>query len=229
MLFTLGRWLFKLLLMASLVAVIITLPLKIINPFFWSWQIQRAISPPPNFPDTSKHDWVSLEKISSNMQLAVIASEDQRFPVHSGIDIKSTNKALEDLINGERVRGASTITQQTIKNLYLWSGKSFIRKGIEAPLSLLVEFEWGKKRILEIYLNIVEFGPGIYGVEAASQHFFGVHANQLSQRQAASLAAVLPNPYKYRVERPSAYQSQRINWIEKQMRQLGLSYLNKIE
>lgn len=222
-------WMLKLVFMASLVAVLITLPLKIINPFTWSWQIQRAISPPEGFPEKSLHNWVDIEDISKNMQLAVIAGEDQKFPIHPGIDLDATQQAVEDYFAGKGARGASTITQQTVKNLYLWSGKSLVRKSLEASMSLLVELEWSKTRILEIYLNIVEFGPGIYGVEAASQHFFGIPASRLSQRQAASLAAVLPNPYRYNVAKPSAYQNRRINWIQKQMRQLSLGYLSKLD
>lgn len=152
-----------------------------------------------------------------------------KFPRHFGIDLESTQKAVTDIIQGERFRGASTLTQQTVKNLYLWSGKDFTRKGLEAYLSLLVELEWDKQRILEIYLNVVEFGPGIYGVEAASQHYFGIHANQLSMAQAARLAAVLPNPYKFDVANPTSYIWQRVAWIQKQMNQLGLGYLEELD
>ncbi|MFV0576210.1 MAG: monofunctional biosynthetic peptidoglycan transglycosylase [Vibrio sp.] len=210
-------------------SVLITLPLKWVNPFIWSWKLQRIISPPEKYQDYPTANWVNLDQISPYMQLAVIASEDQRFPVHHGVDFVSTQKAIEDMVSGERFRGASTLTQQTVKNLYLWSGQDLIRKGIEAYLSFLVEFEWGKERILEIYLNIAEFGPGIYGVEAASQNYFGIHARQLSMGQAARLAAVLPNPYRFSAAAPSPYIWQRTSWIQRQMNQLGLSYLKKLK
>ncbi|WP_105903262.1 monofunctional biosynthetic peptidoglycan transglycosylase [Vibrio gangliei] len=225
----LKKWIFKTLLFFGVMSVVLTFPLKYINPIVWSWQLQREWFPPEQYRQYTKANWVNLDKISPYMQLAVIASEDQRFPTHHGIDFVSTQKAVADMISGERFRGASTLTQQTVKNLFLWSGQDIFRKAIEAYLSLLVEFEWGKKRILEIYLNIVEFGPGIYGVQAASQHYYGISANRLSMSQAARLAAVLPNPYKFHVDRPTPYVWQRVDWIETQMNQLGLGYLKKMD
>lgn len=225
----LKKWLIRILLFFCVFTIVITLPLKFINPLVWSWQLQRAWFPPEHYQRYTRADWVDLDHISPYMQLAVIASEDQRFPEHWGIDMVSTQKAIEDMISGERFRGASTLTQQTVKNLYLWPGKDLLRKGVEAYLSLLIELEWGKHRILEVYLNIVEFGPGIFGVQAASLHYFGIPASQLSMSQAARLAAVLPNPYKFRVQSPSPYIWQRIDWIETQMNQLGLGYLRRMD
>lgn len=222
------KWLIRAILFFFAFSILITLPIKFINPILWSWQLQRDFFPPSQYKQRPPSDWVTLDKISPYMQLAVIASEDQRFPYHHGVDFHSTQKAISDMISGERFRGASTLTQQTVKNLFLWSGKDLVRKAIEAYLSLLVEFEWGKQRILEIYLNIVEFGPGIFGVEAASQYYFGIRSSQLSSSQAARLAAVLPNPYTFNVRKPTPYVWQRVDWIETQMNQLGLGYLKEM-
>lgn len=170
--------------------------------------------------------WVSFSDISPWMPLAVVASEDQRFPDHWGVDFAAIRKALAEHRAGEGLRGASTITQQTAKNLFLWNGRSFVRKTLEAGLALAVDGLWPKRRILEVYLNIAEFGSGIYGVEAASQIYFGIPARQLSAAQAARLAAVLPNPKVLSVASPSPYVRDRIFWIRGQMDQLsGLQYL----
>lgn len=167
------------------------------------------------------HTWVDLENVSAWMPLAVIASEDQTFLQHWGLDIKGIITVVKDYRKGDALRGASTISQQTAKNLFLWNGRQFVRKILEAGLTLGLEGLWSKRRIMEVYLNIAEFGDGIYGVEAASLHFFGVHARQLSQVQAARLAAVLPNPKRFNAARPTAYIAQRVTWISRQMRQLG--------
>lgn len=168
-----------------------------------------------------RHEWVAIEKIAPAMQLAVIAAEDQRFSEHAGIDWKSVADALEDHESGGRLRGASTLTQQTAKNLFLWPARSWFCKGLEAGLALLLETVWPKERILEVYLNIVEFGPNLYGVEAASRHFFRKSAAALTRTEASRLAAVLPNPYAYRVQPPSDSVLRRSRWIRRQMRQLG--------
>lgn len=175
-----------------------------------------------------RQEWVPYEQISPWMPLAVVASEDQRFPEHWGVDFSAIHSAVEEYIQGEGLRGASTITQQTAKNLFLWNGRSFVRKSLEAGLAITLEVMWPKERILEVYLNIAEFGPGIYGVEAASRAFFGVPASQLSRTEAALLAAVLPNPKVFRADQPSAYVWERVSWINQQMGQLGLGYLRGI-
>ncbi|RJG51484.1 monofunctional biosynthetic peptidoglycan transglycosylase [Motilimonas pumila] len=218
----------QLLLVCLAFSLLITLPLKWMNPIFWSWQLQREFSPPPAYPEQSAYHWRNLSEISAPMQLAVIAAEDQKFSQHRGIDTESMQQALADIRSGKRFRGASTISQQTVKNLYLWASPSYVRKALEIWLTLWIEQLWSKTRILEIYLNIVEFGPGVYGVEAASQHFFNQPASKLTQRQAAQLASVLPNPYKFDVANPSAYQHQRVQWIERQMRQLSMNYLTQL-
>ena len=170
-----------------------------------------------------------MEEISPWMPLAVVASEDQRFPFHLGVDFEAIRKAVSEYKAGEGLRGASTITQQTAKNLFLWNGRSFVRKALEAVLALGIDGLWPKERVLEVYLNIAEFGPGIYGVEAASQIYFGKPARQLSQTQAARLAAVLPNPKMLSVTSPSAYVQERVVWIQQQMNQLsGLRYLEQL-
>ncbi|TEW49235.1 monofunctional biosynthetic peptidoglycan transglycosylase [Psychromonas algicola] len=175
------------------------------------------------YPVTQK--WISIDKLPSSMPLAVVASEDQRFPVHFGVDFTEIINALEQYDDGEGLRGASTISQQTAKNLFLWSGRSFIRKGVEAALATSLEVIWGKKRILEVYLNVAEFGKGIYGVEAASQHYFGKSARHLSNNQSAQLAVLLPSPKTRDPHRLTANLSERVVWIKRQMRQLGSSYL----
>ncbi len=152
-----------------------------------------------------RREWRSIDTMSPHLLRAVIASEDARFCQHGGFDLNQIEAAVADYAEGGRLRGASTISMQTAKNLFLWPGRSFLRKGLEAWLTLLVEATWSKRRIMEAYLNVVEFGPGIYGAEAAAQAHFGRSAAQLTSRQAALLAAVLPNPRLYSAARPSTY------------------------
>ena len=164
-----------------------------------------------------EHQWVDFNRISSSMKLAVITSEDQKFPDHYGFDFESMQKAWEHNQHGRKVKGASTISQQVAKNLYLWPGRSLLRKAIEAWFTVLLETFCSKQRILEIYLNSAEFGKGIFGVEAASQHFFHKPAIKLSASEAALLAAVLPAPKRLLVNKPSGYLRARQAWIETQM------------
>lgn len=166
-----------------------------------------------------RHRWVDWVLISRHAAVAVIASEDQKFPTHWGFDFHSIRQALEE--NSGRPRGASTLTQQVAKNLFLWPGRSLVRKGLEAGFTVLIEALWPKRRILEVYLNVAEFGPGIYGVAAAGEAFFHEEPWQLTRRQAARLAAVLPNPKKLRADRPSPYVKRRTDQILEQMEQLG--------
>jgi monofunctional biosynthetic peptidoglycan transglycosylase len=167
-----------------------------------------------------EYRWVDSNAIASSAARAAMAAEDQRFLEHHGIDFVSLDRALEDYREGDGLRGASTITQQVAKNLFLWQGRSFMRKALEAYFALLIELVWSKQHILETYLNVAEFGPGVFGVEAASQRFFGVPASRLTAPQAALLAAVLPNPHRLNVARPSAYVRSRQGWILTQMRLL---------
>ena len=165
--------------------------------------------------------WVDWRDISGHAKVAVIASEDQRFPEHHGFDLKSINEALEDAERGRRVRGASTISQQVAKNLFLWPGHSWVRKGLEAYFTVLIELLWPKQRILEVYLNFAEFGRGVFGVGAAADSYFRKSPARLSQHDAALLAAVLPSPKRMRVDAPSRYVRSRQQWILGQMRGIG--------
>lgn len=177
-----------------------------------------------------QHRWVDEERISSNLKLAVIAAEDQLFAEHWGFDVQSINKAWEERQRGRRVRGASTLSQQVAKNLFLWPGQSWVRKGIESYLTVLIEALWPKRRILEVYLNIAEFGKGVYGAEAAAQRYFRKSAAQLSSADAALMAAVLPNPIRLKIVAPSRYVRARQSWIQRQMRMLGgASYLRQLD
>ncbi|MGH8136048.1 MAG: monofunctional biosynthetic peptidoglycan transglycosylase [Steroidobacteraceae bacterium] len=167
------------------------------------------------------HDWIPWPEISKQAAVAVIASEDQKFLEHQGFDLEAIDKAWTDGKRGRRQRGASTISQQVAKNLFLWPGHSWLRKGFEAWFTLWIEWLWPKQRILEVYLNSAEFGRGIWGVEAASRHFFHKPAARLNRNEAALLAAVLPNPKRFRVDRPSPWVQQRQAWIMRQMAMLG--------
>jgi monofunctional biosynthetic peptidoglycan transglycosylase len=167
-----------------------------------------------------RQTWVDWQDISPSAKVAVIAAEDQKFVDHHGFDLQSISDALEDRQRG-RVRGASTISQQVAKNLFLWPGQSWIRKGLEAYFTVLIETLWPKRRVLEIYLNIAEFGNGVFGVGAASEVFFRKSASQLNTYDAALLAAVLPNPKRMRASAPSTYVRTRQQWIMSQMRGLG--------
>jgi len=164
-----------------------------------------------------RYQWVDIDKISPHALIAVMASEDQKFPNHWGFDSESIIEALYEKTKGIRVRGASTISQQVAKNLFLWPGKSFIRKGIEAYFTVLIELLWPKSRIIEVYLNIAEFGDGVFGISAASKKFFRKPPIRLGRRECALLAAVLPNPLRLRVDRPSKYVQSRSIMILKEM------------
>ncbi len=170
--------------------------------------------------------WVARGQMSPHAALAVIAAEDQRFAQHHGFDFKAIRQAMADNAAGERLRGASTLSQQTAKNLFLWRGRSYLRKGLETWFTFWLELLLPKARILELYLNIAQFGPNLYGVEAASRHYYGTSARRLTQAQAALLAAVLPNPIRLHVAQPSAYVRARQRWIMRQMNQLSVAYLN---
>lgn len=168
-----------------------------------------------------KKDWVSMDEISKNAPQAVYASEDQKFLEHSGFDIEAMKKAWEGNKQGKRIKGASTITQQTVKNVFLWQGRNYLRKGLEAYFTVLVELIWSKERIMEVYLNVIEMGDGIYGIEAASQEFYKKPAANLSRAEAAMIAAVLPNPIRWSPARPTNYNRQRQAWIMRQMNNLS--------
>ncbi len=170
-----------------------------------------------NKPISWSHNWVPVQSISKNLQLAVICSEDQKFLEHNGFDIPAIEKAYETNRKGKKLRGASTISQQTAKNVFLWPQRSWVRKGLETYFTFLIELLWSKERILEVYLNSVEMGKGIYGAEAASTYWFAKSADNLTRQEAAALAAILPNPRVYKAHPPTTYIRQRKEWIIKQM------------
>jgi monofunctional biosynthetic peptidoglycan transglycosylase len=195
--------------------IAMTLPLRWLDPSTTAFMLRDDSGRDPLL-----HEWLDWERLGSAPALAVVAAEDQRFDDHFGLDLASIRDSIEQAQEGGRLRGASTITQQVAKNLYLWPGRSFVRKGLEAWFTLLLETCLGKKRILEIYLNIAEFGPGIYGVAAASRYYFGEPPSRLYDSEAALLAAVLPNPKQLRVDEPSTYVRERQAWILGQMQRL---------
>lgn len=168
-----------------------------------------------------KHKWVSLENISPKLQLAVVCSEDQNYLNHFGFDFEAIEKAMKSNEEGKKIRGGSTISQQTAKNVFLWPGRSYVRKAFEVYFTLLIELFWSKERIMEVYLNSIEMGRGIYGAEAAAQFWFKKEAKNLSKDQSAAIAAILPNPLRFVANPPGPYVSKRKEWIKKQMSYWG--------
>jgi len=191
------------------------------DPVYSAFMLRGSIVSLSDESYETRYQWVDLEKISPHAAIAVIAAEDQQFPFHAGFDLKSIREAVQQNQRRKRPRGASTISQQTAKNLFLWNGGGYVRKGLEAWLTVLIELLWPKERILEVYLNIAQFGRGVYGVEAASEKFFRKPAAKLTRSEAALLAAVLPNPIRLRADQPSRYVLSRRDWILGQMRGLG--------
>ncbi len=174
------------------------------------------------FPEENiKHNWVPIEEISNNLKVAVIASEDQNFPTHNGFDVEAIEKAMENNKQGKRVRGASSISQQTAKNVFLWPHRSWVRKGFEVYFTFHIETFWSKERILEVYLNSIEMGKGVYGAEAASRSWFNKPASALNPHEAAAIAAILPNPRQYSANPASNFIHGRKTWIVRQMRNMG--------
>lgn len=170
---------------------------------------------------TCSHDWVSLDEISPNLQKAVISSEDGLFIQHHGFDFTAMQKAFSGNLKGKKLKGGSTISQQTAKNVFLWQGRSYVRKVLEAYFTVLIEFIWGKERIMEVYLNSIEMGDGVYGAEAAAQHWYGKNAKDLTVQQAAGIAAILPNPRKYKASDSSSYINRRKTKIVRLIRYVG--------
>jgi monofunctional glycosyltransferase len=167
------------------------------------------------------HDWEPLENISPNLQKAVIASEDGNFLKHSGFDFEAMQKAFKSNKKGKRIKGGSTISQQTAKNVFLWQGRSYLRKGLEAYFTVLIELIWGKERIMEVYLNSIEMGNGVYGAQEAARHWYSTTAKDLTPQQAAGIAAILPNPRKFKASNSSSYINRRKDKIQRVMRQIG--------
>jgi len=222
----LGRTLLRVVVLLGVGFVVLTavpvLALRWCDPPTSAFMLEaRAAAARAHQPYRTLYHWVALEHISPEAQLAVIASEDQGFPFHWGFDVRSIRNALRSGASGGRMRGASTISQQVAKNLFLWPGRSLVRKALEAWLTVLIEVSWPKRRILQTYLNVIELGRGIYGVQAAAGQYFHEPAARLSREQAALLAAVLPSPRRMHPDRPSAYVLERRDWILGQMRRLG--------
>ena len=218
--------LLKLVLVLFLASLGVVLLYKYINPPLTPLMVIRYFE---NGAGIEKK-WKSYEDISDNMKIAVIAAEDQKFPSHGGFDLESIQDAIVDRLEGDELRGASTISQQTAKNVFLWPGRSWVRKGAEAYFTFLIETVWSKKRILEVYLNVIETGDGIYGVESASRTYFGKPASELNAREAALITVSLPNPRLMSPGQPSEYMNRRMIWITGQMQNLGGGgYLREIE
>ncbi len=223
----LRRNLWRALLIALVLTVVPVLCLRWIPPPTSAFMMEKRIAnlfrgePQP----VIRYRWIRWASIPPQLRLAVVASEDQKFPHHWGFDFESIANAVEHEGPRGRLRGASTITQQVARNLFLWQGRSIVRKALEAYFTVVLEALWPKRRILEVYLNIAEFGEGTYGVFTATQTFFGKRPTELQAQEAALLAAVLPNPARLHVRNPSAYVRERAGWIEEQMAQLGPAYL----
>ena len=212
------RFIFKILLGLFLFSIFIVVVYKWVPVPFTPLMAIRYFENPE---EKIEHDWVPIEDISRHLQLAVITSEDQNFVKHKGFDFEAIKKAMEDNRSGRRIRGASTISQQTAKNVFLWPGRTWFRKGMEAYFTFLIEMLWSKERILEVYLNSIEMGKGVYGAQAAAKHWFGKEASLLSAYESAAIAAVLPNPREYRASPASNFIQRRKNWIVNQMHNYG--------
>ena len=211
--------------LAVLSAIAVVLAMRWLEPGSSAVMLHRLIS--EGAPQ--RQVWVDLDEIAPDMALAVVAAEDQRFPAHWGFDTVEIMAAFERHLDGGRLRGASTISQQVARNLVLWQGRSVLRKGLEVWFTALIEALWGKRRILEMYLNFAETGERMFGVGAASGTYFRRPAGELSRQQAALIAATLPNPVVYRVDQPSAYVRKRQRWILGQMHNLGgMAYLDSV-
>lgn len=217
-LFKIGRFILKLILWFLVVSILSVILFRFVPVPVTPLMIVRCIEQKSDGKDMRlKHDWVPLEEIHERLQLAVVCSEDQNYLKHSGFDWGAIQKAMKQNKKGKRIRGGSTITQQTAKNVFLWQGRSYLRKGFEAYFTFLIELFWSKERIMEVYLNSIEMGDGIYGAEAASQFWFKKSAKKLSKDEAAAIAAILPNPRKYVANPAGPYVQGRKNWIKKQM------------
>jgi monofunctional biosynthetic peptidoglycan transglycosylase len=218
-------WVKRIFLALFLLQLVYIIALKWIDPPFTITQLQSWVS-----GDGLKRDYVSYDEMSYNIKLAVVSSEDQIFPDHGGFDWKSIEKAMKyNQKKPNRIRGASTISQQVAKNVFLWQGRDWVRKGLEVYFTKMIEWIWGKKRILEMYLNVIEMGKGVFGVEAAAHNYFNKPAKNLSRRESALIAACLPNPKRFSVKPVSSYVAARAGWIQRQMGNLeGDEDLQKI-
>ena len=219
------RRLAKILFRCLLASVLLVLVLRWVPPPGSMLMVERKLeSWFSGQPIDLQRDWRPWAELPDELKVAVIAAEDQKFAEHWGFDLDAIRAALAHNERGGSLRGASTLSQQVAKNLFLWSGRSWLRKGLEAWFTVLIETLWPKQRILEVYLNSAEWGDGVFGAEAAARYHFGRSAAQLNAQQASLLAAVLPNPREWSAARPGAYVQRRAAWIRRQMSQLGGSY-----
>ena len=216
-----ARWALTTLLAAAAASILAVAAFRWLPVPVTAFMITERLAAPAGASLRQRHQWVPWERISRHAGIAVIAAEDQKFLVHDGFDFEQIEKAVADAGRGRRLRGASTISQQVAKNLFLWPGQSWLRKGLEAWFTVWIEFLWPKRRILEVYLNSAQFGRGIWGVEAAGRAYFGKEAARLDRQEAALLAAVLPSPTRYRVVNSGPWVRQRQAWILHQMQALG--------
>lgn len=229
------RWLWKLPLLLLALSVLQVVALRFVDPPFSAFMAARQLQAWGDGDRAFRvaYDWRDLDRIAPSLPLSMIAAEDQNFASHRGFDFEAIEKARASNARGGRIRGASTISQQVAKNLFLWSGDSrasrWVRKGIEAWYTVLIEALWPKQRILEVYANVAEFGDGIYGAQAAARSYWRRDAAQLTPAQSATLAAVLPNPKQYSASRPGPYVQRRARWIERNVRRLGgVGYLESL-
>lgn len=216
------RWVKKAMLWFFAISILLVIVFKWVPIPFTPLMAIRAVENKWEGKDAVlSHDWVPLEEISPNLQKAVIASEDGNFLKHYGFDFQAMQKAFKNNQKGKRIKGGSTISQQTAKNVFLWQGRSYLRKGLEAYFTVLIELIWGKERIMEVYLNSIEMGKGVYGAEEAAKHWYRKSAVNLTKREAAGIAAILPNPLKYKAINSSSYIERRKDKILRNMRHVG--------
>jgi monofunctional biosynthetic peptidoglycan transglycosylase len=222
MLKKIARILFKILIWFVGISLFLVIVFKFVPVPFTPLMVSRAVENKLAGKEMyCNHDWVPIEKISKNLQKAVIASEDGTFLLHNGFDFTAMQKALKNNQKGRKIKGGSTISQQTAKNVFLWQGRSYIRKGFEAYFTVLIELVWGKERIMEVYLNSIEMGNGVYGAQAATEYWYRKEASNLTTRESAGIAAILPNPRKYKASNSSVYINNRKDKIVRVMRYVG--------
>ncbi len=227
-----GRWLLAAPLLLAAASVLQVLALRFVDPPCSAFMLGRQFEAwtAGDWRFRVAYEWRDLDRIAASLPLSVVAAEDQNIARHTGFDLDAIRKAREHNARGGRTRGASTISQQVAKNLFLWQGRSWVRKGIEAWYTLLIELLWPKSRVLEVYVNVAEFGDGVYGAQAAARRFWGRDASALTPAQSARLAAVLPAPRRYDARNPGPYVQRRAAWIQRQVRQLGgEAYLRELD
>lgn len=220
------RWLLRALLFLFIFSIVLTLLYRFVPVPLTPLMVQRYFELEDGKIDK---EWKSLDEISPNLPLAVITAEDQKFEDHLGFDLEAIEKAVKynEKHKGKKVKGASTISQQTAKNVFLWPGRSWIRKGLEVYFTFLIELCWSKERIMEVYLNVIEMGPGVYGAEAAANYYFHKPAAKLSRSESAAIAAILPNPLRWSASKPTRYIERKKSWILRHMKYIDLKEINQ--